>query len=154
MKDIFIDNNIAKNFCTPLDPEYKKLIIWLKTDTKDIKTTPHLVVSHKLLTEYLRSSLGAYSETSIPAIIDLLTREGRLKKIKNEDIELFKSNHFNKRRIAKFKSNNEDHNHIPVVLLSERKFAITIDEGFAFDLLNFPGFSATVVSRPENIDYS
>ncbi|TGE10342.1 hypothetical protein [Hymenobacter fodinae] len=154
MKDIFIDNNVAKNFCTPLDPEYKKLILWLIKDTKDITTTPHLVVSQKLLVEYLRSSIGAYSETSIPAIIDLLTREGRLKKIKPDAIQAFKDEHFSKRRVSKFKSNAQDHEHIPVVLLSERKIAITIDEGFTFDLLNFPGFSATVASRPENINYN
>jgi hypothetical protein len=29
MKDIFIDNSIAKNFANPLDPEYKKLVAWL-----------------------------------------------------------------------------------------------------------------------------
>jgi len=28
-KDIFIDNNIAKNFTNPLDGEYKKLVQWL-----------------------------------------------------------------------------------------------------------------------------
>jgi len=29
-KDIFIDTNIAKNFTNPLDPEYKKLVFWLR----------------------------------------------------------------------------------------------------------------------------
>jgi hypothetical protein len=27
LKDIFIDNNIAKNFCNPVDPEYKNLVV-------------------------------------------------------------------------------------------------------------------------------
>lgn len=55
-KDIFIDNNITKNFCNPLDPEYKKLIKWLMAfDEQDKAKNAYLVISNKLLAEYYRT---------------------------------------------------------------------------------------------------
>jgi hypothetical protein len=51
-KDIFIDNNIAKNFSNPLDPDYKKLIKWLREfndDDPKIHNNAYLMVSNKLL---------------------------------------------------------------------------------------------------------
>jgi hypothetical protein len=42
MKDIFIDNNIAKNFTLPYDDSYKNLLAWLYQEGA-------LVVSQKLL---------------------------------------------------------------------------------------------------------
>ena len=46
LKDLFIDNNVAKNFANPLDPEYKKLIQWLMTfDKSDLAACPHLANS-------------------------------------------------------------------------------------------------------------
>ncbi len=68
IKDIFIDNNIAKNFCNPLDPEYKRLIQWLISDS-----TAYLVVSNKLIVEYTRStgqSTSVISETFIEFTFD------------------------------------------------------------------------------------
>ena len=79
LKDIFIDNNIAKNFGNPQDPEYKKLQKWLMDNETEPKS--YLVVSNKLLAEYYRSVGQSYYQNSIPSIIDKLTREGRL--IKN-----------------------------------------------------------------------
>jgi hypothetical protein len=77
MKDIFIDNNVASRFSNPLDPEYLILINWLKRFNKDdIRNCAHLVVSKKLLHEYYASARYAKSNTSIPMIIDQLTREG------------------------------------------------------------------------------
>ena len=78
LKDIFIDNNIAKNFGNPLDIEYKKLQNWLVDNPN-----AYLVVSNKLLAEYYRSVGQSYYKNSIPSIIDKLTREGRLIKISN-----------------------------------------------------------------------
>lgn len=47
-KDIFIDNNITKNFANPLDPEYKKLIKWLMAfDEQDKAKNAYLVISNK-----------------------------------------------------------------------------------------------------------
>ena len=57
-KDLFIDNNIAKNFSNPLDPEYKKLIKWLiefNSNPKKHDDNAHLVVSQKLIAEYYRT---------------------------------------------------------------------------------------------------
>ena len=48
---------------------------------------------------------------------------------------------------------NEKRNHIPIVLLSERKYALTKDKNFTYDLENFPGFKVLVSSHPENIPY-
>lgn len=154
MKDIFIDNNIAKNFTNPLDPEYKKLIKWLLKSEKDKNTDAHLVISQKLLVEYKRSARGAFSATSIPTIIDKLTREGRLIKFEKYEIEEFKREHFTKKVVKKFQSNQEDRELIPVVLLSHRKYALSLDGNFTTDLKNFPKFEVRVEKRPENLPYA
>ena len=155
MKDIFIDNNIAKNFSNPIDKEYQKLIRWLKTNDKDNpENNAFLVVSKKLIGEYLRSSATAHSNTSIPSIIDFLTRENRLNRISNEMIKDFKRIHFTKKNMKKLKSNNEDREHIPVVLLSFRKFALCLDNKFIEDLSSFSGFTVRVEKRPEKLDYN
>lgn len=149
MKDIFIDTNIAKNFTTPLDPEYKKLIRWLLTSSEAC-----LVVSQKLLVEYDRSAKHAATPTSIPVVIDRLTRDGLLNKIGNPEIRAFQQAHFTKKVINKLTCNEQDREHIPVVLLSERKYALTLDDAFKHDLENFPGFKATVEKRPEHLPYA
>ncbi|MCU0425773.1 MAG: hypothetical protein MUF71_09135 [Candidatus Kapabacteria bacterium] len=153
-KDIFIDNNIAKNFANPLDPEYKKLLKWLMENHPDDEQKSCLVVSQKLLAEYHRSSLHATSATNIAALINTLLREKRLKKISNDQIKQFKQEHFTKQVEKKMLSNNEDRDHIPVVLLSHRRFALTFDKGLTQDLENFPGFTVTVVKRPQDLPYS
>jgi ABC-type methionine transport system ATPase subunit len=156
-KDIFIDNNIASKFSNPQDEEYKKLTEWLmKFNQNDIKNKDnyaHLVVSKKLLQEYYHSAMHAKSNTSIPVIIDKLQREGRLINISNQQIEDFKKNHFTKTIINKLRSNEEDRNHIPVVLLSDRKYVLTYDDKFSYDLQSFKGFTVIVEKRPEKIPY-
>lgn len=156
-KDLFIDNNIAKNFSNPQDKEYIKLTEWLlKLDSADIENKDnyaHLVVSQKLLVEYYRTSMGAVSDTAIPAIIDKLTREGRLITISKLQINDFKSTHYSKRVERNLRSNNEDREHIPLVLLSDRKFALSYDDNFIYDLENFAGFTVRVEKRPEDLPY-
>ncbi len=147
-KDIFIDNNIAKNFCAPADPNYIELISWLK-ECEDA----HLVVSKKLVKEYYDSNKGATSNTSILLIIQLLERNDRLINISKAEIDNFQSSFFTKTVEKKLRSNAEDRNHIPVVLLSERKMALTLDANFRYDLENFPGFTVIVSDRPEAIGY-
>jgi len=155
--DIFIDNNIASRFTRPADPEYKKLIEWLMNNRKneegDEDDRAYLVVSQKLLSEYYRSCRNDFGKTSIPMIVDKLTKEGRLVKITNQMIKDFKDTHFTNAVVRNLRSNIEDRDHIPVVLLSERKFALTYDINFTYDLEHFPGFTVTVKSRPEDIDY-
>lgn len=147
-KDIFIDNNIAKNFCNPLDPEYKSLIKWLIYDP-----TAYLVVSNKLIAEYQRSASQSPSTTAITSIINQLTKKGRLLKITNEQIKSFKQRYFTKKVVKNLTCNQEDRDHIPVVMLSQRKYVLALDKKFTLDLLNFPGFKVIVCAKPQDLPY-
>lgn len=154
-KDIFLDNNIAKNFSNPMDEEYKKLICWLKRyDPNDLPGNAYLVVSNKLLNEYGRTVSHAAGRTNIWIIIDILTREGRLVKIGNADIKEFQRTHFTKKVLKNLRANKKDHDHIPVVLLSDRKYALSLDNDFIYDLKHFPGFRARAEKRPEELPYT
>ena len=157
-KDIFIDNNIACKFSNPQDKEYIKLTTWLlkynQGDKANIENYAHLVVSKKILNEYLSSARGALCNTSIPMIINKLLSEGRLIFINNEQIKAFKSKFYTKLVLKKLRSNMEDREHIPLVLLSDRKFALTYDDNLIFDLKSFTRFNVRVEKRPENIPYS
>ena len=155
-KDLFIDNNIAKNFSNPLDPEYKKLIKWLiefNSNPKKHDDNAHLVISQKLIAEYYRTMGHAASGNNIAVIINLLTQQGRLNRISNEQIKEFKQKYFTNKAKRRLISNEEDREHIPVVLLSDRKYALTLDEKFTADLINFPSFIATVGKKPSDIPY-
>jgi hypothetical protein len=157
-KDLFIDTNIAGKFSNPQDKEYTKLTQWLlyfdENDMANKDDYAHLAVSKKLLVEYYRSAISAKSNTSIPVIIDVLTRQGRLNSISNQQIKDFKTQYFTKTIDKKLRSNQEDRDHIPLVLLSDRKYALTMDDNFTFDLLNFKGFNVKVKKRPENLPYN
>lgn len=154
MKDIFIDTNVAKNFVSPLDPEYKKLVLWLKTcHDLDKLDSAHLVISKKIIVEYHRTCGESMSDNSIVAIVDLCTRQGRLNNITNEQIKEFRATYFTKKACRKLRSNWQDHDHIPLVLLSKRKYAISIDDNFVRDVTNFPGFRAIAVKRPQDLNY-
>jgi len=154
MKDIFIDNNVAKNFANPLDPEYKKLVSWLMHFDEVRKSdNAHLVISKKIIAEYHRTCGSSMSDNSIIAIIDMCTRQGRLNRVTNDQIKDFRANYFTKKVCRRLKSNWQDHDHIPVVMLSRRKYAISIDEGFVQDVNNFPGFKAIAVKKPQDVSY-
>lgn len=157
MKDIFIDNNIAKNFSNPMDLEYKKLISWLiKYDVNDVNNKgnyAHLVVNQKLLVEYNRSSYNCAHQTSIPSIINLLTRQGRLNKISNKDIEDIKKEYLTKGVVKSILSNVEDHCHICSIIVSNRKLALTYDINLTKDLKKILGSNVEVEQRPEKISY-
>lgn len=161
MKDIFIDNNVAKNFATPIDTNYKSLIAWInnydealvKLEPEKKKNYAHLVVSQKLLVEYLNSSKDCSKPNAIPSIVNRLTREGRLLKKTKIEIETLISNTFSKKTIKNLLSNSEDHIHIATVILSERKLCLTYDDNLTADLQNFPGFNIIVKKRPEDLNY-
>lgn len=161
MKDIFIDNNVAKNFATPIDPHYKKLIEWInefdenivKKDPKKKLDFAHLVVSQKLLVEYTKSARNCSKLNVITAIIGRLTIEGRIVKKSKEEIEEFMNKHFTKSRVKSLLSNVEDYIHIVCVLLSNRKLCLTYDENLTKDLIWFPQHSVTVSERPEKLNY-
>ena len=155
LKDIFIDNNIAKNFSNPLDPEYKKLIRWLmQCDAVHPAANAYLVVSNKLIAEYQRTARNATLATSIPMVISQLTKEGRLIKISNQAIKDFQHAYFSKSVVKKLTCNYEDREHLPVVLLSQRKYALSLDDKFIADLEHFPGFVVLVKKRPEELPYA
>jgi hypothetical protein len=159
MKDIFIDNNIAKNFSNPMDVEYQNLIRWLRNFDEDNDperdNCAFLVLSQKLQKEYIDSTRDSAEVNGIQAIVTLLTEQGRINRISNKQIKGFQEEHFTKKLDKDLKLNRlgKDRDHIPAVLLSERKYAIAIDKNFRYALLNFPRFKATVVSRPEELNY-
>lgn len=137
-----------------MDGEYRKLIQWLRyNNVASPDDNAHLAVSKKLLVEYYRSAQNAASDTAIPVIISILQAEGRLTIISNEQIKQFKAQHFTKKTERLLTCNHEDREHLPVVLLSARKYALSYDDSFINDLLNFPGFRVTAAKRPELIPY-
>ena len=153
-KDIFIDTNIAKNFSNPMDPEYKKLIRWLEYNGQpNEEDNAHLVVSYKLLGEYSRTCGHSLGTNNIIAIISQMTKDGRLVKIKNQQIKDFQKTHFTKKVGKKLLSNHEDRDHIPVVLLSDRQYALSRDDNLIHDLRNFPKSNVRVEKRPEKLPY-
>lgn len=145
IKDLFVDNNVAKNFKNPADPAYQRLMKWLFT-------AGYLVITPKLLAEYHASNQGNFGQ-SIFTIIDQLTRDGRLVKISTEEMKAVK---FPKRLNEKCLKLNKDYWHLKAILLSNRKMAIIIDKAFRDAVNNHPKFNdiqACAVSRPEEIDY-
>ncbi len=153
-KDIFIDSNVASRFAHPIDEAYKKLVAWLMTyDEKQTSENAYLAVSLKLIHEYNRSNREVFANTAIPLIIAKLQRENRLHKIENQEIKDFQKKYFTKNILKKLQSNSEDRAHLPVVLLSDRKMALSIDDNFLKDLLIFKKFKVTVAKRPELLPY-
>ena len=119
IKDIFVDANIAKNFVNPADPEYIKLIIWLKTCNYNPNQDAYLVVSKKLLQEYYGTPGECNEAQNIYVIVAKLQAEGRLIIKKNRDISNFRKTHYTKHICGLLRCTNTDRNyHIPTVLLS------------------------------------
>lgn len=138
--DLFVDTNVAKNFKNPLDPEYKKLVQWLR-----VKGC--WVVSKKLLVEYGRSN------QNIAVLTDLLLKQGRLKIIDNEAHNKLIFSKLAEKRLT---CNAEDRWHLKTILLSHRKIALIIDVALRNDVNNHPlheGVKPQAVSRPQDIDY-
>lgn len=153
-KDIFIDNTVAKNFSNPLDPTYKRLVAWLLRYNPVIGVdNAHLVLSQKLMEEYISTAAYSRSDTNIVVIIDKLTREGRRVWISNQQIKDFRQRYFKKHVERNLRCNAKDRNHIPAVLLSHRKYALSIDHSFVHDINHFPGFVAQAATRPEDLPY-
>jgi hypothetical protein len=142
-RDIFVDNTVAKNFCNPLDPEYKEFICWLFFQGS-------LVVSNKILAEYHRTCAGSQSRSNILAVIAAQTRRGRLRKFENADLAEIK---FDKARLRRLKRNREDYLHLKLVILSRRRLALTNDQNFEWDVNYFPGIGARASNRPEKLPY-
>ena len=153
-KDIFIDNNIASRyFSNPVDAEHSKLVDWLRTFNEDEDTDAYLLISPYLMREYHESNRNATSTTNIVQIIGDLTKQERLVNFTKKEIEAFQNQHYSKKVMKRLLSNNKDRNHIPVVLLSDRKMALSEDDNFLHDLYEFSGFEPVTAKRPENLNY-
>lgn len=155
LKDIFIDNSVIPKFSNPLDSEYKKLFEWLlKYDEKRKNNNAYLAVSKKLLGEYDRSLRNAHSSShNFVVIIAHYKRNDRFNSIDNESIKTFKRKYFKKKIVRRLVCDRDDRNHIPVVMLSDRKYALSLDANFRRDINNFPGFSARATERPQDLPY-
>jgi hypothetical protein len=154
-KDIFIDNNIASHyFSNPIDAEYKKLIEWLKIYNEDEENDAYLVVSPFLIREYSESNRYPNSRTNIVQIISDLTKEGRLTNFTRKQIEAFQNQYHTKKVLKKLLTKDtKDINHVPTVLMSDRKMALSEDNNFLHDLNEVTGFKAITAKRPEELAY-
>lgn len=130
MKDLFIDNNIAKELSPPLSQEYKELIDWLFKEGA-------LVVSQKLLNEFNQGLVNLSSvkrNESILGIIGKLTQEGRINKISSHQLNNYTIPKKNEKTLL---SNWKDRDHLKTIILSFRKLAITSDNNFRRDINGF-----------------
>lgn len=155
MKDIFIDNCIAKNFSNPLDPHYKDLVQWLVQYDAQSEANAMLVLNQALLNEYNRSNIGNFHNTCITVIINYLTQQGRIHFVPKAAIEAFIKEHIERggKKKKTIQSNAEDWPHIASVLLSHRRMALTTDQGLTADLRSFAALAPRVSHRPEEIGY-
>jgi hypothetical protein len=153
-RDIFIDNGIARCFCNPIDPEYKRLYKWLETyDPSTPSQNAYLMTSNKIINEYNRTCANTNSDKNIAVLINKLLSEGRTKKIHNDQIKEFQREHFKPHIKRRLKCNRADHDHIPVVLLSDRRYALSSDPRFRGDINSFPSFNARAERRPQDLPY-
>jgi hypothetical protein len=141
INDIFVDTCVASRLSNPLDPKLKTFLTWLTKSGAP-------VITNKIVGEY-QMSLDP-SNSNFFTVIDICTREGRVVKISNEQLKLFK---FTKTQERKLNSNSKDWPHIKAVLISPRKIAISFDKNFVCDLNEFPGHTATAGSDPGKLKY-
>ena len=81
-----------------------------------------------------------------------MIQEERYIKVTPKDIKDFKSKHYKKH--IKLMCNEKDREHIPLILLSERKMGLSRDNNFIHDVINFPGFKNVVMEkRPQDLQY-
>lgn len=143
-KDIFVDNDVAKNFANPLDPHYKKFIEWLQDEG-------WLVITNKILVEYCRTCSGCSSLTNVVAIINRLTRDGRILRVSNDQLKAFD---FPPKIERRLRSHSKDHDHIKAVIISHRRYALSREWNVCYDINHFPGVPARAARRPQDIPYN
>jgi hypothetical protein len=149
MKDIFIDVQIANRFSRPPNDEYKNLIRWL-LECEDA----YLVVSDKLKNKYWSGGQClSSSPTSICHIYDILESEHRLNIKSSKEIKLFQEKYYKDKSIN-LKCNKEDKDHLPIIILSNRQYAIIEDNAFAKVVSQFPKFKGRVSVQPGTYDYT
>ena len=141
--DLFVDADRSKYFSRPVDPVYRKLIDWLRSDG-------HLVVCASLIREYHRAVRGSTSPTTLVALMNHLQIHGRLKGFGKRELERFRiKNHVER----KLRSQMKDRDHLKIVLLSDRKLGISGDGEFRHDVNNYPGYSPIVRRHPSEVPY-
>ena len=151
-KDIFIDNNTTQYFSNPIDEGYSKFIAWISTHNENEETDAYLIISPYLLKEYNETNRYPNSRTNIVQIIADLTKQERLINFTKKQIENFQKQNFPKKVLNKLLTkDSKDINHIPIVLMLNRKMALTEDKNFTRDLEQF---DAIVANRPEKLLYT
>lgn len=141
--DLFVDSNVSGHFAKPVRAEYRELIEWLLDKGC-------LVVCQSLIREYFAATRGSSVPTALVAVVDRLQRDGRLKQFSKQELQAFR---LQKRVRQRLRSNRADHDFIKVVLLSNRKLALSEDRNLAHDINEFPGFEAHCGGVPSEIDY-
>lgn len=141
--DLFVDSDRSGKFCRPVDPAYKKLIAWLKSDG-------HLVVCQSLIREYHDAVRGSTAPTTLVALVDHLQRHGRLKRFGKRALKAFRI----KKHIERgLRSEMKDRDHLKIVLLSDRKLGISGDVEFCRDVNSYPGYAAVVRRHPSEVQF-
>lgn len=141
--DLFVDADRSKYFSRPVDPRYRKLIEWLRSDGQ-------LVVCASLIREYEGAVRGSTSPTTLVALVNHLQRDGRLKRFDRRALNAFRIRKHVEKRL---RSGMKDRDHLKIVLLSDRKLGVSGDGNFRRDVNNFPGYSAVVRRHPSEVPY-
>lgn len=141
--DLFIDSNVSGHFAKLVRADYQALAQWLYDEGC-------LVVCQSLIGEYVTAIRGSSAPRTLVAITDRLQRDGRLRQVSKEELHAFLIRKPVRRRL---RSNRADHDFIKVVLLSDRKLALSEDRKLAHDINDFPGFDAHCGSSPSEIAY-
>ena len=141
--DLFVDNDRSAHFSRPVDPAYKQLIRWLRSDG-------YLVVCQSLIREYHDAVRGSTAPTTLPTLVNHLLSCGRLKRFGKRELEGFR---ISKHVARKLQSGMKDRDHLKIILLSDRKLGISGDGKFRRDLNGYPGYSAIVRRHPSEVPY-
>lgn len=140
--DLFIDANVSGHITKPPNDRYRGLIDWLSEEG-------YLVVCRSLLNEYVDAVRGS-SLWTLPAIVDRLTRAGRLVRFGKRDIRSFR---IKERLLKKLLSNRSDHDYIKIVMMSDRNLALSRDNALRRDINDFPRYKARAYKDPGDFDY-
>lgn len=133
MKDIVIDATAIRLFGVAKDIEFIKFFSWLQNDGV-------LTVSSYLIKDY-----NGFRSHYIAALLSHLINSGRFNKIPTKTIKSFKDHHYRYRCNDRF--------HVRLVMLSDRRLALSNDDNFIYDVNNFPGMRSTAARRPSQLPY-
>ncbi len=139
--DLFVDSNVSGHFAKPVRTDYKTLIEWLHDEGC-------LVVCPSLIREYHDAVRGSSVPTTLVAIVNRLQRDDRLRRFSKKELQAFPLREHVRRQL---RSNRADHDLIKVVMLSDRKLALSKDRKLAQDINDFPG--ARCEDAPSKIPY-